>query len=976
MSTLRWVLAGMLLCWNVGLTGCGSSGGGDQDVAADVCSCDPDASCTASAEECQAPIACTTDNDCEDYNKCTAGTCTEGFCVFTWQAGEGCCQVDMDCNLNACVVGTCDQGVCAYQLPDPTCCVNASDCDDLDPCTDDSCTLGKCVNKTKEGCCRADVDCMDTNPCTTDKCIKGLGICIHPTDSSVGGCSCVSTDQCEDLNQCTLDKCLSGQCVYEEFTNLGAPVPGCCSTAEDCNDNDPTTIDDCVYNTCTNTHQASCRFDSQCNDNNICTQDICQDGHCVIEGNVIPGCCAAAAECEDNNPCTTETCVDGKCIYEPQVTQAGCCNADAQCNDKVDCTLDKCVNFRCDWIPQTDGCCHDEGDCPQATKPCQIAICQNGVCGFTTGTNCCQTAADCNDNDVCTTDDCTNKQCFYFPVNDCCTDNVDCDDTNPCTTDACIDNKCKNTIVQNCCNNAGQCNDSDPCTIDKCENSVCVYVPKEDCCHSDGECEPLVPCQVAHCVNGNCVMENPNGCCASDNDCNDNDPECTVDHCVNNKCVFDLVDEVGCCLTASDCDTVAPCLEVTCKANHKCDYQTIPPPLCCEADADCDDTDDTCTVDSCVANTCVYDLTLEPNCCLTGDDCDSPDICQEPVCGTNHQCSFPAIPNCCHNTAECDDGDDICTDDACENDRCVHYYTGAQGCCEADSDCPNPDPCQTVKCNLGTGNCEYTDIPAPACCHNDLECDDTDNVCTVDTCVDNKCKYTYTGEPGCCEPFTYAVNFDDGTAGTLVIANGFNADEMLGGLGMLLGMLGGEGLLDLTIGWQPADGCGTHSPEYALYYGIAEAIDVTLAVIPACTYTVDIMSLLGGGIGGLPFPIDIGDMLGDMNNSGTVTTPELVLPAGQPYHLNFWVMADLVADPVKDVFEVRVIDGENTVKVWDKAMLTGGVGPDFKQVSIDLGDTYAGKTVKIQFFFDAAGSTPVGKGVAVDDISITADCNP
>ncbi|MCZ7538074.1 MAG: hypothetical protein M5T61_20520 [Acidimicrobiia bacterium] len=40
--------------------------------------------------------------------------------------------------------------------------------------------------------------------------------------------------------------------------------------------------------------------------------------------------------------------------------------------------------------------------------------------------------------------------------------------------------------------------------------------------------------------------------------------------------------------------------------------------------------------------------------------------------------------------------------------------------------------------------------PIPDCCTEDEQCDDGDDTCTNDSCVDNRCSYALTGAANCC----------------------------------------------------------------------------------------------------------------------------------------------------------------------------------------------------------------------------------
>ncbi len=105
---------------------------------------------------------------------------------------------------------------------------------------------------------------------------------------------------------------------------------------------------------------------------------------------------------------------------------------------------------------------------------------------------CCDSDADCDDSDTCTTDVCNlvTNTCVNTPD---CTADTDCDDGNVCTEDTCGPPMGGN----GCCTNTPECvvdtdcYDGDMCTIDTCVAGCCQYAPDpvcEACCLFDGTC--------------------------------------------------------------------------------------------------------------------------------------------------------------------------------------------------------------------------------------------------------------------------------------------------------------------------------------------------------------------------------------------------------------------------------------------------------------------------------------------------------
>ncbi len=92
------------------------------------------------------PPPCQVNGDCNDGNACTTDTCNSGTCVYT----------PITCNDNsACTTDTCN--------PATGCVYTAISCDDGDGCTTDGCVAAT-------GCTHTPVDCNDNDPCTADSC--------------------------------------------------------------------------------------------------------------------------------------------------------------------------------------------------------------------------------------------------------------------------------------------------------------------------------------------------------------------------------------------------------------------------------------------------------------------------------------------------------------------------------------------------------------------------------------------------------------------------------------------------------------------------------------------------------------------------------------------------------------------------------------------------------------------------------------
>src|SRR5207247_1042560 len=109
----------------------------------------------------------------------------------------------------------------------------------------------------------------------------------------------------------------------------------------------------------------------------------------------------------------------------------------------------------------------------------------------------CVKAADCNDQNPCTSESCVAGQCQYTQIPGCrlCSTAADCDDQNACTTDSCSGGVCQNTTMVGCtpCSTAADCDDQNACTIESCDAGVCHYSAIEACtpCSTARHCQRL-----------------------------------------------------------------------------------------------------------------------------------------------------------------------------------------------------------------------------------------------------------------------------------------------------------------------------------------------------------------------------------------------------------------------------------------------------------------------------------------------------
>lgn len=398
-----------------------------------------------------------------------------------------------------------------------------------------------------------DADCPDDgNPCTNEFC-----------DPQLGCQSNDNTNACSDGNPCTTtDACANGQCV--SGTNVCAcETTANCASKEDgdlcngtliCVDNncvvDPTTVVTCPEST------GSCYYMA-------CTPAL---GQCELHQS------PNEVVCDDDNECTVgDICLSGVCTGKKLV-----------CDDSNVCTIDTCDPIaECQFKPAPLNC--DDGNVCTGIETCDPKL---GCVSGTPPSNCCQSNAECDDAEVCTTDTCNQGQCHNQKkvcndddvctfdvcdpvIGDCRFYTVSCNDSNPCTYDQCIFKGgigCVHIDVDN----GTTCNDSSVCTqVDQCFYEICQGTQPRDCrdgndCTTDS-CDAVLGCQNTNntdlCEDGDACTAGDScsqGACSSGFEvvCNDNDA-CTRDYCDSiHGCVYDATDTDG--DTVPDaCDTDA-----------------------------------------------------------------------------------------------------------------------------------------------------------------------------------------------------------------------------------------------------------------------------------------------------------------------------------------------------------------------------------------------------------------------------------
>ena len=373
------------------------------------------------------------------------------------------------------------------------------DCDDELECTTNLCTDDGCAFVLRPGHCLIEGFCFEDGQVNPDQpCLECITAALS-TDWTPD-----DLNECNDQDPCTLDdRCLSGQCTAQAIDcpqdanpcTLLTCIEGKCESLNvdaDCDDKDPcTTADVCLQGTCVG------EVDLSCDDDNLCTDDSCVPGAgCMHASNTNP--------CDDQNPCTLgDSCAAGQC-------QPGSQTPD--CDDGNPCTDDSCHPVTgCAHFPNAANC--DDGDPCYEGDFCIGGACQPGPLGTA-----------CDDGNLCTDDSCQLFAGCQFEPN-----TVPCDDSDPCFAgDLCADGQCAAGP------DALDCDDGNVCTDDSCTPfQGCLSTDNTAPCDDSSLCTVEDACSLGNCSGATVV-------CSDDN-------VCTKDICLpETGCVFEPLDTAEC----------------------------------------------------------------------------------------------------------------------------------------------------------------------------------------------------------------------------------------------------------------------------------------------------------------------------------------------------------------------------------------------------------------------------------------------
>jgi MYXO-CTERM domain-containing protein len=388
------------------------------------------------------------------------------------------------------------------------------------------------------------------------------------------------------------------------------------------------------------------------------------------------------------------------------------------------------------WVWATGKCtndaqCDDQNVC--TTDVCDVA---KGICGRTNNTLSCSDGNSCTQNDVCSAGACVPGTAVTCSALDSCHAVGVC---NPMTGACSNPNKPDNSA----CSDSNACTQTDTCQAGVCTGQSPVVCPAPDACHTAGSCNMQT---------GKCT----NPAKADGTACNDSNACTTTDSCQAGVCTgqnpvvcaaSDACHAIGLCDTVtgtcsnpakpngSSCDDGNGCTQGDICQAGSCTGQSIvtcPPANDCQVQGVCDP-----TVGACV-NTSKPDGTA----CEDGTACTQGDVCQAGAClgGTAVVC---AALDACHDVGTCDAKSGMCSNPAKEEGSscddgtaCTQGDTCVQGTCTSGPPvvCAALDKCHDVgTCNTATGQCsnplKEINCSAKTVCEQNGVCDPQSGAC-------------------------------------------------------------------------------------------------------------------------------------------------------------------------------------------------------------------------------------------------------
>ena len=382
--------------------------------------CDQAEVCDGSSYDCPQDVFVAGGETCGEMDQCDgAGSCVDCMDVsactdLDWVDRAAECSEAMCGEDHLCAFNDATQGTSCGEMDQCDGAGSCVDCMDVSACTD--LDWGHRTTECSEAMCGEDHLCafndaaQGTSCGEMDQCVQG--VCVDCVDT--GGCGDFTVDEnactslvcdnhvCAEANDdtaacdlghaCTEDRCFNGVCEVDIVTE-GCFIDGVCVTADASR-----TPDRCTFCNPTVDRMTWTTLDgvpcAVTDDGNPCTDNVCQNGACVVENN-------DSHTCSDEIGCTTTACREGDCVVDG--TSEGCfidnaCvpeGAPAASNGDASCLICDPTQAWADWSIQAGGSCDDAISCT-FDDTCRA----DGVCvGTEYG---CGDYGNCNGSGTCT----------------------------------------------------------------------------------------------------------------------------------------------------------------------------------------------------------------------------------------------------------------------------------------------------------------------------------------------------------------------------------------------------------------------------------------------------------------------------------------------------------------------------------------------------------------------------------------------
>ncbi len=272
--------------------------------------------------------------------------------------------------------------------------------------------------------------------------------------------------------------------------------------------------------------------------------------------------------------------------------------------------------------------------------------------------------------------------------------------------------------------------------------------------------------------------------------------------------------------------------------------------------------------------------------------------------------------------------------------------------CDSAAECAGTcGKCEAPLCQAGVCACEKV----PGCCTSDGGCDDTDT-CTTDKCETGICTHAL-NSPTCCSNKSTVQESWEKTDGKL--PTGWKSQFLTG-----TSIVSGGKPYSKLVPWSVSGTKGYGGSLYSLYFGTNGVTYNAGNEVPAAVVRSPELTIPKNGTSLITFELFL----------STEWNP----PANSPT----WKFVPPIDPTYTDRLRIGMFDmGEKDVTkasawLWDSYQVQGSTAGKWREVVIKIPDTWKGKTVKLQFEFDAGTTNNNSyEGAFIDDLSLSTVCD-